>query len=80
VTRTGLLTPSERTVLVLLANGHSPRDIAKQQGLTLGTIRTHKRNINRTLGTRTAVQAAVAALILDEISPTEILIRARRPT
>jgi DNA-binding CsgD family transcriptional regulator len=80
VTRTGLLTPSERTVLVLLANGLRPRDIAKEHGLVIGTIRTHVQNAKRTLGAHTTPQAVAAALILGEIRPDQILIRARRPT
>lgn len=79
MSRTGLLTPSERTVLVLLANGRRPSEIAREQHLTLGTIRTHLRNTYRTLDARTAPQAVVAALLLGEIRADQILIRTRRP-
>lgn len=80
MTRTGLLTPSERTVLVLIANGHRPVEIAEQHNLAIGTVRCHLRRANRILGTRSAPQAVAAALLLGEIRPDQILIHARRPT
>lgn len=71
---TARLTPSERTVLILLANGHRPRDIAAQQHITIGTLRSHLQRINRKLATHSAVQATATALVLGEIHPSDILI------
>lgn len=43
------LTPTERQVLQLLAEGSSTKEIAKQMGTTPGTIAVHRRNIMQKL-------------------------------
>jgi DNA-binding NarL/FixJ family response regulator len=56
--RVGRLTPREREVLTLLADGYRGPEIAAQLFLSLETVRTHIRNAVGKLGARTRVQAA----------------------
>lgn len=71
---TARLTPSERTVLVLLANGRTPTSIATEQHLQPGTIHAHAANARRKLGVQTTTHAVAAALALGIIRPAEIVI------
>jgi DNA-binding NarL/FixJ family response regulator len=57
-----LLSPREREVLALLADGLSGADIAGQLFLSAETVRTHVRNAIQKLGARTRTQA-VAMLV-----------------
>ena len=57
-----LLSPREREVLALLADGHSGADIAADLFLSAETVRTHVRNAVQKLGARTRTQA-VAMLV-----------------
>ena len=59
---TALLSPREREILVLLAEGFSGAEIAKRLFLSTETVRTHVRNAVQKLGCRTRTQA-VALLI-----------------
>jgi DNA-binding NarL/FixJ family response regulator len=52
-----LLSPREREVLALLADGHSGADIAVDLFLSAETVRTHVRNAVQKLGARTRTQA-----------------------
>ena len=52
------LTPREREVLGLLADGYQGPEIAEQLFLSSETVRTHIRNAVGKLGARTRVQAA----------------------
>jgi DNA-binding NarL/FixJ family response regulator len=52
------LSPREREVLGLLADGYQGPEIAEQLFLSLETVRTHIRNGMGKLGARTRVQAA----------------------
>ena len=56
--RLTLLSPREREVLGLLADGYQGPEIADQLFLSLETVRTHIRNGVNKLGARTRVQAA----------------------
>ncbi|HEX3690069.1 MAG TPA: response regulator transcription factor [Solirubrobacteraceae bacterium] len=56
--RVAQLTPREREVLGLLADGLQGPDIAERLFLSLETVRTHIRNAVGKLGARTRVQAA----------------------
>jgi DNA-binding NarL/FixJ family response regulator len=56
--RVGRLTPREREVLGLLADGYQGPEIAARLFLSLETVRTHIRNGVGKLGARTRVQAA----------------------
>lgn len=60
VVRLGLLTPRERTVLGLLAQGMKVKEIALQSEVTQGTVRSQVKSILRKLGVRSQL-AAVAA-------------------
>ncbi len=57
-----LLTPRERDVLRLLAEGHSNYQIGRELNLTAGTVRNHISRILPKLGARDRTQAAVRAL------------------
>ncbi len=57
-----VLSPREREVLVLLAEGLSNAEIAEQMGIALNTVRNHVRSILEKLGLRNRVQAAVYAV------------------
>jgi DNA-binding NarL/FixJ family response regulator len=47
------LTPREREVLQLLAEGKTPREIAQSLFVSLKTVETHRRSIKRKLNART---------------------------
>ena len=47
------LTPREREVLQLLAEGKTPREIAESLFVSLKTVETHRRSIKRKLNART---------------------------
>jgi DNA-binding NarL/FixJ family response regulator len=56
------LTPSEREVLALLAQGHTNRAIASQLHITPHTARNHVSSILDKLGVHNRTQAAALAL------------------
>ncbi|MGZ4296206.1 MAG: LuxR C-terminal-related transcriptional regulator [Solirubrobacteraceae bacterium] len=56
--RLAQLSPREREVLTLLADGYQGPEIADRLFLSLETVRTHIRNAVNKLGARTRVQAA----------------------
>jgi DNA-binding NarL/FixJ family response regulator len=62
--RVSLLSPRERQILGLLADGHSGAEIAQELFLSTETVRTHVRNAVRKLGARTRTQAV--ALVVRE--------------
>jgi DNA-binding NarL/FixJ family response regulator len=51
------LTPREREVLQLLAEGLTNRGIAGCLSLSEGTVRVHLRNVMKALGTRNRAEA-----------------------
>jgi PAS domain S-box-containing protein len=55
------LTPRQREVLGLLADGRSTRDIATELGLSPETVRNHVRQVLRRLGARTRLEAVLEA-------------------
>jgi len=55
----GRLTPREREIVQLLAEGKSSKDVAKALGLSVKTAETHRANIMRKLGLH-----SVSALVL----------------
>ncbi len=61
-TNGGSLTPRQREVLWLLADGRSTAQIAEQLGISVNTVRNHEQNILRRLGTHTQAGAVAAAL------------------
>jgi DNA-binding NarL/FixJ family response regulator len=60
--RIDTLTPRERDVLTLLAEGASSKEIATKLGLTAGTVRAHLHTIYGKLGVENRTQAAVLYL------------------
>ena len=57
-----MLTPREREVLGLLAEGRSNRGIAEGLGISEGTVKAHVKAILRKLGAESRVAAAVLAV------------------
>ncbi|HSS61882.1 MAG TPA: response regulator transcription factor [Candidatus Limnocylindrales bacterium] len=55
------LTPREKEVLRLMADGTSSRDIAKQLGISYTTVRTHIRSLGSKLGVHSKLEAIVKA-------------------
>ena len=62
------LTPRERDVIELLANGLRISRIAEQMKISERTVELHLRNARRKLRSSTTPQAVVRALLLGEIS------------
>lgn len=56
------LTPREHEILCLLAEGYSNKVIAKQLGISDGTVKLHVKAILRKLGVHSRVEAAVIAV------------------
>ena len=56
------LTPREREILCLLANGQSNKVIARNLGITDGTVKLHVKAILRKLKIHSRVEAAVIAV------------------
>ncbi|HYM97402.1 MAG TPA: response regulator transcription factor [Candidatus Sulfotelmatobacter sp.] len=55
------LTPREKEVLRLMADGTSSRDIAEQLGISYTTVRTHIRSLGSKLGVHSKLEAIVKA-------------------
>ncbi len=55
------LTPGQRRVLALIADGHTNREIAERLGLTMGTVKNVVSEIYARLGVRDRVEAVLKA-------------------
>ena len=55
------LTPREKEVLRLMAEGTSSRDIASKLGISYTTVRTHIRSLGSKLGVHSKLEAIVKA-------------------
>ena len=62
------LSPREREVLQLMADGTGTRQIASRLGISYSTVRTHVRSISQKLGARTMVNAVVTARELELVT------------
>ena len=63
------LTPREREILQLIADGLTDREIAARLVLSPATARTHARNLIARLGAHTRAQAVAIAIRRGEITP-----------
>jgi two-component system, NarL family, nitrate/nitrite response regulator NarL len=61
VRRLASLTPRERQVLALMAEGLDNRDIAERLGVSYATVRSHVRHLLGKLGARSKLEAVVRA-------------------
>ena len=59
-----LITPRQREILKLLAQGHSYEDVGLALSLSINTVRSHVRTIYERLGASTKVEAVIAAIEL----------------
>jgi DNA-binding CsgD family transcriptional regulator len=73
-----LLTPSERTLLVLLGNGRTITSVMHETGRARKTLNTHRSNAYRKLGAHTLGEAVELALDLGEIRPEDIVMASPR--
>lgn len=62
------LSPREREVLQLLADGVGTRQVGQRLGISYSTVRTHIRSISAKLGARTMVNAVVTARELELVT------------
>lgn len=62
------LSPREREVLQLMADGLATRKIAQELGISYSTVRTHVRSISTKLGARSMVNAVVTARELELVN------------
>jgi DNA-binding NarL/FixJ family response regulator len=62
------LSPREREVLQLLAEGMSTRRIGQELGISYSTVRAHVRSISAKLGTRSKLNAVVTARELELVT------------
>ena len=60
---TGPLTPRERDVLLLIADGRSNREIARSFNMSVATVETHRKNLKKKLGVATT--AGLVRYVLD---------------
>jgi DNA-binding NarL/FixJ family response regulator len=60
--RLSRLTPREREILQLMAEGKSSSAIAQQLGMSAGTLRTHAQNFITKLGVHSKMEALVLAI------------------
>jgi DNA-binding CsgD family transcriptional regulator len=60
------LTPAEREVVTLLADGHRPKQIALLRGVALSTIRTQIKAAKHKTGARTIEQLIAVAWEADQ--------------
>jgi two-component system nitrate/nitrite response regulator NarL len=56
-----VLTPRERNVLMCLAQGHCPAEIANELGISVNTVRTHTNKIFAKLGVHSRLEAVAVA-------------------
>lgn len=67
--RASQLTPREREILQMIADGLTDREIAGRLTLSPATARTHARNLIGKLGAHTRAQAVAIAIRSGEIGP-----------
>jgi DNA-binding NarL/FixJ family response regulator len=56
------LTPRERQILGLMAEGMDNREVARRLGVSYATVRSHVRNLLGKLGARSKLEAVVRAV------------------
>ena len=61
-TTLGVLTPREREVFQLLALGRANKEVAAMLGLSLGTVKKHRENLQRKLDCHSAAELARLAI------------------
>lgn len=77
--RLGRLTPRERSVLDMMADGLDRSAIAERMFLSTNTVRTHVQNIFAKLHVRSSLEAVALALRVRSIRPVAVAGRGPRP-
>jgi DNA-binding NarL/FixJ family response regulator len=73
------LTPREREVLPLVAEGKTNKEIATVLFLTEGTVKVHVRHILQKLGARSRTEAAIYAIRMQQREAATALARTSEP-
>lgn len=68
------ITARERQTLLLAANGHTNRSIARVMGLTEDTVKTRMVKVRRKLRAQDRTQAVAVALALGLLSLTDVVV------
>lgn len=63
------LTPRQRELLTLAAEGYTDRDMARICGITEDTVRTHLQKARRRLKARSRTEAVARALVMGMLAP-----------
>lgn len=66
------LSPREKEILACLACGHTNKEIAERNNISVHTVISHRKNISRKTGIKTVSGLTVYALLNNLISRTEI--------
>jgi DNA-binding CsgD family transcriptional regulator len=67
------LTPSEITVITLIANGHTTTAICRELNLTEHTIKTHRSRAYKKLGAHCLTEAVDLAIAAGYLQPSDIV-------
>ena len=67
--RSEVLTPRQREVLALLAEGKSNKAIASELGLSSGTVKVHMTRIFKSLGVSNRTEAVIASAAFVKTDP-----------
>jgi len=70
---TARLTRSERTVMVLLANGRSQASIADEQGIQRGSVGKHVENVRKKVGGRSTIHTVALCMAAGLIRGDEVV-------
>lgn len=66
------LSPREKEILACLASGHTNKEIAERNNISVHTVISHRKNISRKTGIKTVSGLTVYALLNNLISRTEV--------
>ncbi|WP_406325210.1 LuxR C-terminal-related transcriptional regulator [Streptomyces niveus] len=79
MTTPAALTPRQRQVLVLAANGHGDTSIGHAIGISRATVRRHLQGAFGVLGVRDRTQAVAVALRLGEVALGDVRVPVTSP-
>lgn len=65
----GSISPREREIVTLVADGYSNKLMAHKLGITVKTVETHRREAKRKLGVRSTAHLIRYAILAGLVSP-----------